>query len=146
MLEIIEKTRELAKSIQETDEYKAFMKVKVETEENDEINGFINEINLIRINQARENEKPENDRDKDKLKKYEQDIESVNQKILNHDIIISYNKHREVLDNLMNHIYRIFIHAVNGGDVDSYNDEFINNKKGGCSSGGCGGCGGGCSK
>lgn len=138
MIEVIEKARELAKEIQNIDEYKKFESIKNKGEEDEVLKGLINKMNLVQINIKRETSKQ--DLDEEKVKRYKEEEEALNIQIKDHPVIKEYDFQREVLDELMDHIYKILIHGVNGGDVDSYSG--FTKKSGG----GCGSCKGGCGK
>lgn len=140
MLNIIEKARLLAKDIQNTDEYIEFMKCKTLSETDPEIMNLVNQIDLCNINISREQQK--SNPDQVKLDKYKLEINSLKSNIHSSTIVKNYNITRDVLNDLMNQIYKIFINAVNGEDVDNIDTILSkdNNNSGGCCRNGCAGC------
>ena len=126
---VIEKAREMGKLIQETDEYKALMDARTASDNDEELQKQIGEFNLVRMKMEIESSKPEPDQNK---------VNELNEQLMSiySAVMVAFNKAKDVVDHMMNHVTAILTAAVNGEDPDTYDPDAA--CTGDCCS--CGGC------
>ena len=134
MENIIEKTRELAKLIQEDPAYKNLVAAREKNDNDQELQDLIGKFNLKRIelNQAMS----ESERNQDKINAADAELKEIYQKIMANENMIAYDKATNEMSLIMNKINRIISGAANGEDPDTIDTEA--SCTGSCSS--CSGC------
>ena len=134
MENIIEKTRELAKLIQEDPAYKNLVAAREKNDNDAELQDLIGKFNLKRIelNQAMS----ESERNQDKINAADAELKEIYQKIMTNENMIAYDKATNEMSLIMNKINRIISGAANGEDPDTIDTEA--SCTGSCSS--CSGC------
>ena len=134
MENIIKKTRELAKLIQEDPAYKNLVAAREKNDNDTELQDLIGKFNLKRIelNQAMS----ESERNQDKINAADAELKEIYQKIMTNENMIAYDKATNEMSLIMNKINRIISGAANGEDPDTIDTEA--SCTGSCSS--CSGC------
>ena len=134
MENIIEKTRELAKLIQEDPAYKNLVAAREKNDNDTELQDLIGKFNLKRIelNQAMS----ESERNQDKINAADAELKEIYQKIMTNENMIAYDKATNEMSLIMNKINRIISGAANCEDPDTIDTEA--SCTGSCSS--CSGC------
>jgi Uncharacterized conserved protein len=131
---IIEMAREMGKLIQESDEYKALMEARTASDNDEELQKQIGEFNLVRMKMEIESSKPEPDQDK--VNALNEQLMSIYTSVMESENMVAFNKAKDVVDHLMNHVTAILTAAVNGEDPATYDPDAA--CTGDCCS--CGGC------
>ena len=131
---IIEMAREMGKVIQQSDEYKALMEARIASDNDEELQKQIGEFNLVRMKMEIESSKPEPDQDK--VNALNEQLMSIYTSVMESENMVAFNKAKDVVDHLMNHVTAILTAAVNGEDPDTYDPDAA--CTGDCCS--CGGC------
>ena len=132
---IIEMAREMGKLIQESDEYKALMEARTASDNDEELQKQIGEFNLVRMKMEIESSKPEPDQDK--VNELNEQLMSIYTAVMESENMVAFNKAKDVVDHLMNHVTAILTAAVNGEDPDTYDPDAVSCTGGCCSCGGC---------
>ena len=131
---IIEMAREMGKLIQESDEYKALMEARTASDNDEELQKQIGEFNLVRMKMEIESSKPEPDQDK--VNALNEQLMSIYTSVMESENMVAFNKAKDVVDHLMNHVTAILTAAVNGEDPATSDPDAA--CTGDCCS--CGGC------
>ena len=131
---IIEMAREMGKLIQESDEYKALMEARTASDNDEELQKQIGEFNLVRMKMEIESSKPEPDQDK--INELNEQLMSIYTTVMESENMVTFNKAKDVVDHLMNHVTAILTAAVNGEDPATYDPDAACG--GDCCT--CGGC------
>lgn len=133
-MDIIELAREIGRKLQSDENYIKFQLAKQATDEDKELQDMIGEFNLKRI--AINNEVSKDDRDEEKLKKYNQEMRSVYAKIMTNENMINYNDAKEAVDIILARVSSIIQKSSEGEDPDTA--DYTPSCTGSCES--CGGC------
>lgn len=138
-MDVLELTRSLAKSLQESDEYKNYRKSEMESDNNEELQLSIKKFNDIKtdldILRTSEN------RDEEKMKQLNEELRKVYDKVINDPYMIKFNESKSLVDDMMDKVNFILTSALNGENVDEIDLKNITKLSGGCcGSGGCSGC------
>ena len=132
---IIEMAREMGKLIQESDEYKALMDARTASDNDEELQKQIGEFNLVRMKMEIESSKPEPDQDK--INQLNEQLMSIYTAVMESENMVAFNKAKDVVDHMMNHVTAILTAAVNGEDPATYDPEAASCGGACCSCGGC---------
>ena len=127
--------REMGKLIQESDEYKALMEARTASDNDEELQKQIGEFNLVRMKMEIESSKPEPDQDK--VNELNEQLMSIYTAVMESENMVAFNKAKDVVDHLMNHVTAILTAAVNGEDPDTYDPDAASCTGDCCSCGGC---------
>lgn len=133
-MDIIQETFNFAKKIQKTEQFLNLKKAKECNDNDEQLQNLINEFNMIKL-------KIEYDLKKMKTKENEKNSEKLNElydKIMQNEHMTIFNKASDEMNALMNKINKILLTAVNGKDVENFN-EFDLNSDNGCT-GNCHDC------
>jgi len=134
MEEIILKTRELCKLIQNEEAYKTFIAAKDANDNDQDLQTDIGEFNIMRINLDMELNKEE--KDEEKLKAINEDMRAIYGKIMANESMIKYQESKRELDGVIEKIYSLILACAAGADPDTA--EISEGCSGNCGS--CGGC------
>ncbi len=132
---IIEMAREMGKLIQESDEYKALMEARTASDNDEELQKQIGEFNLVRMKMEIESSKPEPDQDK--IGELNEQLMSIYTAVMESENMAAFNKAKDVVDHMMNHVTAILTAAVNGEDPATYDPEAASCGGDCCTCGGC---------
>ena len=132
---IIEMAREMGKLIQESDEYKALMEARTASDNDEELQKQIGEFNLVRMKMEIESSKPEPDQNK--IGELNEKLMSIYTAVMESENMAAFNKAKDVVDHMMNHVTAILTAAVNGEDPATYDPEAASCGGDCCTCGGC---------
>ncbi len=133
-MDIIEKAKELGKLLQEDERYLKFKAAEEAGEKDKELQDLIGEFNLKKLNIN--NETMKQDKDLDKIKELDKELNDIYKKILANENMENYNKSGEELNKLVNYICTIISQSSEGQDPETISES--NGCGGNCAS--CTGC------
>ncbi len=133
VIDILAKARELGVLIQNNEIYKNLTEARAKSDNNAELQEKIAKFNLLRLDIDNEIMKPE--RDEDRLKKLNEDLQALYSEITESEEMVNFNKAKNEADQLLNKVYALLAASFNGEDPNTYDVESA------CS-GDCGSCGG----
>lgn len=133
-MDIIEKTRELGKLIQEQDCYKKLKEAEAKADIDTELQDLIGKFNLKRI--SINNEASKNEHDQEKMQALNQEMRAVYAKIMQNENMLAYNEAKDEYDLLVNRIQAIINNSINGDDPET--TDYDPGCTGSCDS--CAGC------
>ena len=134
-MDIIELAREIGRQLQKSESYLKFQLAKQATDEDKELQDLIGEFNLKRM--AISNEVSKEDRDEEKLQKFNQELRSAYAKIMSNENMINYNDAKAEFDLILTRVSAIIQKSSEGEDPDTA-DYTPSECTGSCES--CGGC------
>lgn len=137
---VIEAARELGKVVQADPRYIEYVKAKELNDADESLQNLIGEFNLIRQNLAMESDRPEEEIDREKVKKLNAEMSSTYEKIMTNENMALFTMAKQGMDKLMSEINTILTYSVEGADPETCPSE---PPQAACS-GNCGTCGGGC--
>ena len=109
------------KSGKEGSEYKALMEARTASDNDEELQKQIGEFNLVRMKMEIESGKPEPDQNK--INELNEQLMSIYTQVMESENMVAFNKAKDVVDHLMNHVTAILTAAVNGEDPDTYDPD-----------------------
>lgn len=134
-MDIIEQAREIGKAIQKDDRYLKMRLAIQNADEDKELQDLIGQYNLKRM--SLENELQKKERDEDKVKAYQQEMNAVYMSIMKNPRMDAYNQVKGEFEMLMRRVNAIIEQSSNGEDPETA--DFQESSCGGnCSS--CAGC------
>lgn len=133
-MDIIEKTRELGKMIQQDERYKAYFMAKDKNDKDEDLQALIGEFNLKRVDLNMEMSKDE--KDAEKLKDLDTEIKELYGKIIANPNMEAFNDAKNAMDELLSQINNIITMSANGENPETCGTQI--DCSGGCS--GCSGC------
>lgn len=137
---VIEAARELGKVVQADPRYIEYVKAKELNDADEGLQNLIGEFNLIRQNLAMESDRPEEEIDRDKVKKLNSDMQAAYEKIMTNENMALFTMAKQGMDKLMSEINTILTYSVEGEDPATCPSE---PPQAACS-GNCGTCGSSC--
>lgn len=138
-MDVLELTRNLAKALQESDEYKNYRKSEMESDNNEELQLSIKKFNDIKTDL--DILRTSTNRDEEKMKQLNEELREVYNKVINDPYMVKFNESKALVDNMMDKVNFILTSALNGEDVDKIDLKNITKSSSGCcGSGGCSGC------
>lgn len=132
---VIEKTRELGKLLQESEEYKTYIDAKRVNDTDTVLQNMIGEFNILRMKLNQEMSKQ--DKNADEMKRLDGEIKELYGKIMSNRSMAEYTAASEKMEKLVNSINYIISQSVNGEDPMTC-PETAPSCSGSCST--CGGC------
>ncbi len=132
-MDIISQTRELGKMIQQDERYKAYVEARDRNDSDPELQQMISEFNILRSDLN--NEMIRDDKDAEKLKQLDEDIKELYNKIMDTELMKTFNDAKSAMDSLLSEINTIITMCANGEDPDTCS------ASGGCT-GSCESCAG----
>lgn len=133
-MDIIEKTRELGKMLQEDERYKAYFAAKEMNDKDEDLQALIGEFNLKRVDLNMEMSKDE--KNTEKLKDLDTEIKELYGKIMANPNMLAFNDAKNAMDDILSKINNIITMSANGDDPETCGEE--SSCGGSCSS--CSGC------
>ncbi|HHX57428.1 MAG TPA: YlbF family regulator [Clostridiales bacterium] len=133
-MDIIEKTRELGKMLQEDERYKAYFAAKEMNDKDEDLQALIGEFNLKRVDLNMEMSKDE--KNTEKLKDLDTEIKELYGKIMANPNMLAFNDAKNAMDDILSQINNIITMSANGEDPETCGEE--SSCGGSCSS--CSGC------
>ncbi len=134
-MDIIEKTRELGKLIQQEDSYIKMKNAEKNADADVELQELIKEFNLKRLNLNVETQKV--DKDGEKIAKYNKEMQSVYADIMSNENMKLYNEAKQEFDTISGRVMTILQNSIAGEDPET--TDVSSSCTGSCST--CGGCG-----
>lgn len=140
-MDILEMARDLGKAIQQDEGYRKYVSSRAMVDSDDELQELIGEFNLKRINAQNEAGK-QNGGDPELVKKYDDELQEIYNKIMDNENMKEYQKAQKELEQLLRSVNTILDLSSKGVDPDTINiGEGADDEEGfGCGGGGCAGC------
>ena len=134
-MDIIDMARELGKLIQQDERYLKVQIARQQSDEDEELQNLIGELNLKRL--ASETETGKEDCNTEKLQEINSDIRRLYGEIMKNEHLASYNSAKTEFDNMVKRVLSIITKSADGEDpmTADYSNATCS---GNCSS--CGGC------
>lgn len=130
MTDLTKLAHELGEAIEQCEEFKKYNELKALQETDSELQMFIGEYNLRRMQLMNELQKDESDQDEAMLDSMRDMMNGAYEKVMNHPVMKDFSAASEALQELVNSIYQIINFHVTGEEPHSCS--------GNCS--GCSGC------
>ena len=133
-MDIIEQARELGRAIQKEESFINLHKVQAKADADTELQKYIGEFNLKRM--QINDEASKKDRDQEKLTALNKEMREVYSQIMSNENMLAYNEAKEAFDKVLNRVMAIVQQSAEGIDpeIADYNESC----SGSCST--CGGC------
>ncbi len=136
-LDVIALTRELGKKIQQEEVYIKYQIAKQNADNDEQLQKIINEFSNKRTELSEETEKPEEQRDNEKIQRVSRELRRCYGEIMSNQSMMSYNDAKDAYDVVMNRISAIIQKSFEGEDPETA--DYSPSCTGSCAS--CGGCG-----
>lgn len=137
---VIEAARELGKVIQSDERYIEYVKAKKANDEDETLQNLIGEFNLVRQNLMMESDKPEGERNDEKLRELNQKTQAAYEQVMTNENMALFTMAKQGMDKLMSEINTILTYSVEGENPETCPSEPPASAcSGNCAS--CGGCG-----
>ena len=134
-MDIIEKTRELGKMIQEETSYIKLKAAERDADADQELQNLIQEFNLKRLSINNETQKAE--KDEKKIKELNDEMQKVYAEIFSNKHMIDYNEAKQEFDQVITRVMTILQNCSQGEDPET--TDYTASCSGSCAT--CGGCG-----
>ena len=133
-MDIIEQARELGRAIQKEESFINLHKVQAKADADTELQKYIGEFNLKRM--QINDEASKKDRDQEKLTALNKEMREVYSQIMSNENMLAYNEAKEAFDKVLNRVMAIVQQSAEGIDpeIADYNESC----SGSCSTCGCG--------
>ena len=132
-MDVIEQVRILGKAIQQDERFIRYAKARLENDGNAELQAFIGQFNIIRMELDRELQS--DSKDDDKVKELNEKLRSVYGDIMSSPSMIEYNTAKAELDSLVGEINTVISKTLEGEDPETCDTVSCT---GSCAT--CGGC------
>ncbi len=137
---VIEAARELGKVVQADERYIEYINTKNANDADEGLQNLIGEFNLIRQNLAMESDKPEGEKNDEKIKELTVKMHSAYDAVMSNENMAAFTMAKQGMDKLMSEINTILTYSVEGADPATCPSEPPAAEcSGSCST--CGGCG-----
>lgn len=134
-MDIIEKTRELGKLIQQEEAYKKLHDAEYKADNDNELQELIKEFNLKRLQINTETQKT--NKDPEKIQELNSEMQKIYANIMSNQNMIDYNAAKQEFDQITTRIMTILQNSAQGEDPET--TDYTPSCSGSCST--CGGCG-----
>lgn len=114
---VIEKTRELGKLIQQDARYKAYVAAREKNDNDPELQKMISEFNDLRVELAGEMSK--DDKDAEKLTQLDDDIKNLYGSIMGSELMMEFEAAKAEMDSMLSQINTVITQCANGEDPDT---------------------------
>ena len=114
---VIEKTRELGKLIQQDARYKAYVAAREKNDSDPELQKMISEFNDLRTELAGEMAK--DDKDAEKLTQLDDDIKNLYGSIMGSELMMEFEAAKAEMDSMLSQINTVITQCANGEDPDT---------------------------
>ncbi len=136
-LDVITLTRELGKKIQQEEVYLKYQIAKQNADNDEALQKIINEFSDKRTQLSDETEKPEEERNNERIQQISREMRRCYGEIMSNQSMINYNEAKEAYDVIMNRISAIIQKSFEGEDPETA--DYSPSCSGSCAT--CGGCG-----
>lgn len=133
-MSILEEALIFAKKIQETQQYLNLKKAKEINDSDENLQNLVNEFNMLKLKFEHNLNKKETDEGDGKK------LTELYDKIMENENMVAFNEASDEMNALMNKINKILVAAVNGKNVDEFEDSDFEDEAG-CA-GNCHNCSG----
>ncbi|MBR2280688.1 MAG: YlbF family regulator [Ruminococcus sp.] len=134
-MDLIEKTRELGKLLQDEESYKSMKEAEKKADADTELQELIKEFNLKRLSINVETQKAE--KDGEKIARLNKEMQKVYADIMANENMKAYNESKQLFDQVSGRVMTILQNCIAGEDPET--TDFDSSCTGSCST--CGGCG-----
>lgn len=134
-MDLIEKTRELGKLLQDEESYKSMKEAEKKADADTELQELIKEFNLKRLSINVETQKVE--KDGEKIAQLNKEMQKVYADIMANENMKAYNESKQLFDQVSGRVMTILQNCIAGEDPET--TDFDSSCTGSCST--CGGCG-----
>ena len=134
-MDIIEQTRELGKLIQQETSYIKLKAAEKDADADQELQNLMQEFNLKRLSINNETQKAE--KDQEKIKKLNDEMQKVYADIMSNKNMIDYNNAKQEFDQIITRVMTILQNCAQGEDPET--TDYTPSCSGSCAT--CGGCG-----
>ena len=136
-LDVIALTRELGKKIQQEDVFVKYQLAKQNADNDEALQKIISQFSDKRTELSEETEKPEEERDSEKIQRISREMRRCYGEIMSNESMMAYNDAKDSYDILMNRISAIIQKSFEGEDPETA--DYSPSCSGSCAT--CGGCG-----
>ena len=134
-MDIIQQARELGRALQKEDSYLK-MQIAVQNADDDkELQDMIGQYNLKRM--SIQNEMQQSEKNEEKLKEYQQEINGLYEIIMKNPRMAAYNEAKEDFGAMFRRVNAIIEQSANGSDPETADYEEASCSGDCCSCGGC---------
>ena len=134
-MDLIEKTRELGKLLQDEESYKSMKEAEKKADADTELQELIKEFNLKRLSINVETQKVE--KDGEKIAELNKEMQKVYADIMANENMKAYNESKQLFDQVSGRVMTILQNCIAGEDPET--TDFDSSCTGSCAT--CGGCG-----
>lgn len=134
-MDLIEKTRELGKLLQDEESYKSMKEAEKKADADTELQELIKEFNLKRLSINVETQKAE--KDGEKIAQLNKEMQKVYADIMANENMKAYNESKQLFDQVSGRVMTILQNCIAGEDPET--TDFDSSCTGSCAT--CGGCG-----
>lgn len=134
-MDLIEKTRELGKLLQNEESYKSMKEAEKKADADTELQELIKEFNLKRLSINVETQKAE--KDGEKIAELNKEMQKVYADIMANENMKAYNESKQLFDQVSGRVMTILQNCIAGENPET--TDFDSSCTGSCST--CGGCG-----
>lgn len=133
-MDLIEKTRELGKLLQDEESYKSMKEAEKKADADTELQELIKEFNLKRLSINVETQKAE--KDGEKIAQLNKEMQKVYADIMANENMKAYNESKQLFDQVSGRVMTILQNCIAGEDPET--TDFDSSCTGSCAT--CGGC------
>lgn len=134
-MDLIAKTRELGKMIQQEESYINLQTAKKNADADKTLQDLIGEFNLKRL--AINNETQKAEKDSEKIADLNSEMQKIYADIMSNENMIAYNEAKQAFDQIMTRVMTIIQNCSEGQDPET--TDYTASCSGSCAT--CGGCG-----
>lgn len=134
-MDLIEKTRELGKLLQDEESYKSMKEAEKKADADTELQELIKEFNLKRLSINVETQKAE--KEGEKIAQLNKEMQKVYADIMANENMKAYNESKQLFDQVSGRVMTILQNCIAGEDPET--TDFDSSCTGSCAT--CGGCG-----
>lgn len=134
-MDLIEKTRELGKLLQDEESYKSMKEAEKKADADTELQELIKEFNLKRLSINVETQKAE--KDGEKIAQLNKEMQKIYADIMANENMKAYNESKQLFDQVSGRVMTILQNCIAGEDPET--TDFDSSCTGSCAT--CGGCG-----
>lgn len=115
----IRAARELGKAIQNDERYKAYVEAKKVNDEDEALQQLIGEFNLKKQNLQLESEKPDGERNDEKMNRLNEELKQCYERVMTNSSMANFAVVKAALDKLLNQVQGIIGLCCGGEDPDT---------------------------
>lgn len=135
-MDLIKMTRDLGTAIQQSAEYKRIYAAKAANDADTDLQGMIEEFNMVRVQLSTAMQAEE--KDEEKMAELDKNLKDIYANVMGNKNMLEFNDAKQDMDATMNQINTILGAALNGDDPETCEAQPESSCGGSCSS--CSGC------